>query len=173
MRYVILAVATGLLVIGTAGYAAKATQKQSPANARLLFAPERTSVTQLKAAAVKGILERENAAYTAKVLQIELQREQDRKNNLAVKQFGEWGPYLIEAAARYGQDPAVLYRVMMCESKGDAHADNGVCKGLFQFDPDTWAGTPYGQESIFDGHAQILAAAWMFSQGRKGEWTCQ
>ncbi|MBI5869375.1 MAG: transglycosylase SLT domain-containing protein [Actinobacteria bacterium] len=100
------------------------------------------------------------------------QQEQASKNQAATEQFGEWGPYLVEAAEAYGQDPAALYRVMICESGGDPNADNGVCKGLFQFNPGTWAGTPFGGQSIYDGHSQIQAAAWMWSQGRKGEWTC-
>ncbi len=66
-----------------------------------------------------------------------------------------------------------MYRVMLCESTGNARADNGVCKGLFQFNARTWAGTPYGSLSIWDGHAQALATAWMWSRGRRGEWSCQ
>lgn len=86
---------------------------------------------------------------------------------------GQWWPIIQQAAAQYAQDPAALYRVMMCESTGDPNADNGVCKGLFQFNPGTWRTTPYGHQSIWDGRAQIFAAAWMWSVGRKSEWTCR
>ncbi len=113
------------------------------------------------------------AVYSAEVSQVRSRQQQQRENQEALAEYGRWGPDLMEAAHKYGQDPASLYRVMICESKGDPSADNGVCKGLFQFNPATWAGTPYGSQSIFDGHAQIMAAAWMFSQGRKSEWTCQ
>lgn len=98
---------------------------------------------------------------------------EERKNAEATERFGNWGPDLIRAAEMYGQSPEDLYRVMICESRGDQYADNGICKGLFQFDPRTWANTPFGGFSIFDGQAQVYAAAWMFSQGRKGEWTCR
>ena len=171
MRYVLLVVALGLLVVGAYGahaYAANAAHEEPPANVSMLFGTERASVAELKAAGVEAEIDRARAVYTAESRQVE-QAERDRE---AVATYGQWGPDLVEAAQKYGQDPAVLYRVMMCESKGDPQADNGICKGLFQFNPATWAGTPYGGQSIFDGHAQIEAAAWMFSQGRQGEWTC-
>jgi hypothetical protein len=40
--------------------------------------------------------------------------------------------------------------------------------------PSTFAGTPEGQAggSIWDPVAQSGAAAWMYSQGRQGEWEC-
>jgi len=100
------------------------------------------------------------------------EREAEATRARAVERYGQWGPDLLAAAAYYGQDPGELYRVMMCESRGDPYADNGICKGLFQFHPDTWAGTPYGGSDIFDGHAQVKAAAWMFGQGRANEWSC-
>ncbi len=99
-------------------------------------------------------------------------REKERQDAEATSRFGRWGPDLVEAAAMYGQNPAELYRVMSCESGGNPYADNGVNKGLFQFHPSTFAGTPYAGAGIFDGRAQIFAAAWMWSQGRKGEWGC-
>ncbi len=85
----------------------------------------------------------------------------------------QWWPAIEEAAAQYGQSPQALYRVMICESTGNANADNGICKGLFQFNPRTWASTPYGRESIWNGRAQAFAAAWMWASGRKSEWSCQ
>jgi len=74
---------------------------------------------------------------------------------------------------RYGQPPEAGIRVMYCESSGDPYADNGICKGLFQFHPGTWASTPEASSSMWDGYAQIRAAAWMWSVGRRGEWACQ
>lgn len=90
---------------------------------------------------------------------------------------GDWWPIFVAAGQMYGQDPNELWRVALCEScngcpQPDPSADNGVCKGMFQFHPGTWASTPYGNRSIWDGEAQIYAAAWMWSQGRQNEWTC-
>ena len=174
MRYVSLVVAIGLLVLGTGTYTAKAAQGKAT-KGRLRSGTGITNsvvlvpagpVTDVTAARQKYVATRqEQAAQAAKA-------EQERIDREATERFGAWGPDLVRAAAMYGQDPAVLYRVMICESGGDPYADNGVCKGLFQFNPGTWWGTPYGANDIYDGQSQIYAAAWMFSQGRQGEWTC-
>jgi len=165
MRYVAMAVAIGLLVVGIGVYTAQAAQGQVAHNSHLIEWPGAENRIVMSAQSWKTRLDRARTVYTA-------QKDEERKRAEAVASFGEWGPDLIAAAATYGQDPAALYRVMICESKGDPNADNGVCKGLFQFNPSTWANTPFGGQSIYDGHAQIQAAAWMWSQGRKGEWTC-
>ncbi|MFZ0215192.1 MAG: transglycosylase SLT domain-containing protein, partial [Candidatus Dormiibacterota bacterium] len=49
----------------------------------------------------------------------------------------------------------------------------GGAEGLFQFLPSTFARTPQGAAgaSIFDATANAQAAAWMYSQGRQGEWS--
>ncbi len=46
-------------------------------------------------------------------------------------------------------------------------------EGLFQFMPSTFANTPQGRAggSIWDPVANSDAAAWMYSQGRQGEWS--
>lgn len=46
-------------------------------------------------------------------------------------------------------------------------------EGLFQFIPSTFAGTPPGRAgaSIWDPTASAQAAAWMYTQGRQGEWS--
>ena len=172
MRYVAMAVALGLLVVGIGVYSAQAAQGRAAHNSRLIEWPGMESKVVSSVLASRNKLGSARLAYAALVLEQKKQQEAARKREEAVQSFGEWGPDLVDAAEMYGQDPADLYRVMICESKGDSNADNGVCKGLFQFNPGTWAGTPYGGESIYDGHAQIKAAAWMWSQGRKGEWTC-
>lgn len=172
MRYVIMVVAIGLLVVGFVAYAAQAAQTKPAYDSRLLFGPARESVSKLDESIQKSRLDKERAAYIAQVQQLQQQMEQERIIREAVQRFGQWGPDLVVAAGKYGQDPSALYRVMSCESKGDPNADNGVNKGLFQFDPGTWANTPWGSQSIYDGHAQVEAAAWMWSQGRKGEWGC-
>ena len=165
MRYVAMAVAIGLLVVGIGIYTAQAAQGMAVRSSRLIEWPGKENGIAVTVPAWANKVEQARVTYAA--LQAAEQKRQD-----AVARFGQWGPYLVEAAEAYGQDPAELYRVMLCESGGDPGADNGVCKGLFQFNPGTWAGTPYGGQSIFDPRAQAMAAAWMWSQGRKGEWTC-
>jgi uncharacterized protein YraI len=82
---------------------------------------------------------------------------------------------IYDAAARYGQPPADMLRVATCESGLDPNAINygGDTHGLFQFLPGTWATTPYAGSSYYDPYAAANAAAWMWSQGRRGEWVCQ
>ena len=172
MRYVAMAVAIGLLVIGIGVYTAQAAQGSAVHNSRLIEWPGTETGIYRTFPEWSTKLEQARITYAALAEEQEKQREAELKRQDAIARFGEWGPYLVEAAEAYGQDPAALYRVMICESGGNPNADNGVCKGLFQFNPGTWAGTPYGGQSIYDGRAQAMAAAWMWSQGRKGEWTC-
>lgn len=82
---------------------------------------------------------------------------------------------IYNAADSYGQPRADMLRVARCESVLDPNAVNvaGGSYGLFQFIPSTWASTPYAQYDIFDPWANANAAAWMWSQGRRGEWVCQ
>lgn len=80
-----------------------------------------------------------------------------------------------DAARAHGQDPEAMLRVARCESGLNPYAvdASGSYYGLFQFVPSTFAGTPYGGGDIFDPAANAGAAAWMWEQGRKGEWVCQ
>ena len=80
-----------------------------------------------------------------------------------------------EAADRYGQPREDMVRVARCESGLNPNAVDpaGLYYGLYQFVPSTFAGTPYGQYDIFDPWANAHAAAWMWSEGRRGEWVCQ
>lgn len=168
MRGVILmaaaAVVIELLLVGIV-YAAQATaEAEAPFDSSLLFAVERREVDRVNLLAQESQQQRQQVEHQRQ--QIELKRQD------AVNRFGPWGPILIEAGEAHGQNPDDLYRVMMCESRGDPAAENGIVQGLFQFNPGTWASTPYAGESIWDPHAQALATAWMWSQGRKGEWVC-
>jgi soluble lytic murein transglycosylase-like protein len=66
-------------------------------------------------------------------------------------------------------------RIAKCESGYNPRAVNpSGATGLFQFMPSTFANTPPGKAggSIWDPVAQSQAAAWMYSQGRQGEWQC-
>ena len=83
---------------------------------------------------------------------------------------------IINAAAdRYGQPRADMLRVARCESVLDPNAINPYsnASGLFQFLPGTWATTPFADQNIFDPVANANAAGWMWSVGRRNEWTCQ
>jgi soluble lytic murein transglycosylase-like protein len=161
-----------LLILMVAVYIARASEPERVTSVDDLFRTERDRVQSVTDAINNKRLAGEKAAYIAQISNLHAERVQQQKEQEATERFGTWGPDLVAAAAMYGQDPAALYRVMICESGGNAYADNGVCKGLFQFNPGTFAGTPYGGDSIFDGTAQIYAAAWMWSQGRRGEWSC-
>jgi soluble lytic murein transglycosylase-like protein len=80
-----------------------------------------------------------------------------------------------EAARAFGQPEEDLLRVGRCESNLDPRAVNeaGPYYGLFQFLKSTWASTPFADQDIFDPVANARAAAWMWQQGRRGEWACQ
>jgi hypothetical protein len=80
-----------------------------------------------------------------------------------------------EAAQAFGQPEEDMVRVGRCESNLDPRAVNqaGPYFGLFQFLRSTWASTPFADQDIFDPTANARAAAWMWQQGRRDEWTCQ
>lgn len=78
------------------------------------------------------------------------------------------------AAIAYHVDYQLLRDIAACESHLYRYAKNrhSTASGLFQFLTGTFAGTPYGAESIWSPYANALAAGWMISQGRRGEWVC-
>ena len=80
-----------------------------------------------------------------------------------------------EAARAFGQPEDDMVRVGRCESNLDPRAVNqaGPYFGLFQFLRSTWASTPFADQDVFDPKANARAAAWMWQQGRRDEWTCQ
>ena len=82
---------------------------------------------------------------------------------------------ITAAAEKYGQSPTDMLRVARCESVFDPNAVNPYsnASGLFQFLPGTWKTTPFADQDIFDPTANAEAAAWMWSNGRRNEWTCQ
>ncbi|MGH2491476.1 MAG: G5 domain-containing protein [Candidatus Limnocylindria bacterium] len=83
------------------------------------------------------------------------------------------------AAARWGADPAQLLRVAWCESRYNplAYNTSSGASGLFQFMPRTWAANSvragYGGASVFDAVASANTAAFMFSIGQAGQWSCK
>jgi uncharacterized protein YraI len=82
---------------------------------------------------------------------------------------------IYEMADAYGQPREDMLRVARCESVLDPSAVNSSsgASGLFQFMPGTWLQTPFAEQNIFDPAANAEAAAWMWSVGRRNEWTCQ
>lgn len=88
-----------------------------------------------------------------------------------------WRPYVTAAALSRGLDPNRMLRIMQCESGGNALARNGVYSGLFQFHPQTWANATSrfgaGNESIWDGEAQIRISAAKMSVDGFREWECK
>jgi hypothetical protein len=79
------------------------------------------------------------------------------------------------AAVAFGQPEGMLLRKARCESGMWPYAANpsSDATGLFQFMPGTFRGTPFGRFSIWDVHAQALAAAWMHARGRGAAWECR
>jgi hypothetical protein len=76
----------------------------------------------------------------------------------------------------YPQSLDKMYRVMMCESGGNARASGGrgAWLGLYQYAPTTWRGSwnPYRGSSIWDAKAQIYATAKAWSIGMQRHWSC-
>ncbi|MFT4037068.1 MAG: transglycosylase SLT domain-containing protein [Thermomicrobiales bacterium] len=83
--------------------------------------------------------------------------------------------FIKKAAKKYGQSESAMVRVARCESVLDhcAYNSSGPYYGLYQFLKSTWSKTPWGDQSIWDPEAQAMAAAWMWSEGRKNEWACK
>jgi hypothetical protein len=83
------------------------------------------------------------------------------------------------AAGRWGADPTQLLRVAWCESRYNPAAYNpsSGASGLFQFMPRTWSANSvragYGGVSVFDAVANANTAAYMFSVGQAGQWSCK
>jgi hypothetical protein len=80
------------------------------------------------------------------------------------------------ACATYGHC-AELWRKARCETGGtfepsSVNPSSGAA-GLYQFLPSTWQTTPYRMFSAMSPYASALAAGWMHSVGRGGEWACR
>ena len=85
-------------------------------------------------------------------------------------------PACIDVAARrWHVSAGMLRRKAWCESRMNPSAYNASSgsSGLFQFIPSTWRTTPYARHSIWSARWSSLAAAWMHSVGRGGEWACR
>lgn len=81
---------------------------------------------------------------------------------------------IFKAAKRWRVSFSMLLRKAKCESGLNPHNYNSSgASGLFQFLPSTWQTTPYRNKSIWRTKWNSLAAAWMHSVGRGGEWVCR
>jgi hypothetical protein len=80
------------------------------------------------------------------------------------------------ASIAYGVDQGQMMAIASCETGGSFNRysknPSSSASGLFQFLTGTFAGTPYGRESIWSPYANALAAGWMMAHGRRGEWVC-
>lgn len=81
-------------------------------------------------------------------------------------------PCIRRAALRWRVDFRMLLRKARCESGLDPYASNGVHIGLFQFNPGTYASTPYDGRDPWRAKWNALAAGFMHHVGRGGEWVC-
>jgi soluble lytic murein transglycosylase-like protein len=79
------------------------------------------------------------------------------------------------AADEFDQPRQDMLRICRSKSVLDPNAVNSSshASGLFQFLPSTWGSTPYTDEDILAPIANAEVAAWMWANGRSGEWTCQ
>jgi len=83
-------------------------------------------------------------------------------------------PACIERAARLHHVSAGWMRsIAWCESRLDPRASNGTHFGLFQFDRQTWASSPYARRgSVWSAKWSSLATAWYIRHGQASRWAC-
>jgi hypothetical protein len=63
--------------------------------------------------------------------------------------------------------------IAWCESRLSPYASNGTHFGLFQFDWQTWRGSPYARRgSVWSAKWNALAAAWYLRHGQASRWVC-
>jgi len=90
----------------------------------------------------------------------------------------QYRAWMADAKAMYPYPQSLdkMWRVMMCESGGNASASGGGGRwlGLYQYAPGTWKGrwNPYRANSIWDAKSQIYATAKAWSIGMQSHWSC-
>jgi hypothetical protein len=85
--------------------------------------------------------------------------------------------YADKYAEQYGINASVFKKVMFCESGNNPKAvgDGGRAVSVMQFHRPTFDSFSkrYGKELDYYSYKdQIELAAWMFSKGHQGHWTC-
>ena len=92
---------------------------------------------------------------------------------------GDFQSAIYTACGNFGCNPGQLIRVMYCESGGRSNAYNksGPYIGLFQFLSSTFNANArragIANPSVWDPYQQINVAAYMFSIGQAGQWSCK
>jgi hypothetical protein len=83
-------------------------------------------------------------------------------------------PACIDRAAHLHQGSAGWMRsIAWCESRMNPGASNGTHFGLFQFDWQTWRGSPYDHRgSVWSPKWASLATAWYLRRGQSTRWAC-
>ncbi|MFI5240588.1 MAG: ubiquitin-like domain-containing protein [Candidatus Saccharimonadia bacterium] len=84
-----------------------------------------------------------------------------------------WRPYVTAAATQNNINPNLMMAIMSCESHGNAAATNNSGPGhygLFQYDPQTWAGLGGTMSNIYDGPTQISRTALKISLYGTSPW---
>lgn len=162
-----MAAITLLLVpLGAAGYAAS-TQARTPVL--------RSTVTVTTTRTVTVRVEARYQGRTAHGWRRQYRRRTRQLQN--VRRELQHQPTVVEAinlaCAVYG-NCSTLWRKAQCESGLNPYAQNpSEASGLYQFLPSTWRSTPFGVFSIWSPYANALAAGWMHTHGRGGEWVCR
>jgi hypothetical protein len=76
------------------------------------------------------------------------------------------------AAVQFGQPRAVAECVADAESTDDpTNSLNPTHHGLWQFDDETWAQSPYRSRSVWSAYWSSLAAMWFWEHGQASRWT--
>jgi hypothetical protein len=90
---------------------------------------------------------------------------------------GDFEGAIRSRCAAYGCNAEQVIRVMYCESGGRSNAVNGIHKGLFQFNPNTFRANAnrvgISNQNIWDPYQQITVATWMFANGQAWQWSCK
>jgi hypothetical protein len=123
-------------------------------------------VAELKVAALRRRLTREHGRYLAA-----RRRVHALTRTLAHRTSTREA---IELACSVYGNCSTLWRRAGCESHYNPGAHNASgASGLYQFLPATFATTPFASFSIWSPYANALAAGWMMTHGRGGEWVCR
>ncbi len=101
--------------------------------------------------------------------------EASTSSQTTLNQFRAW---MADAKSMYPYPQSLdkMWRVMTCESGGNAKASGGggLWLGLFQYAPGTWRGNwnPYRATSIWDAKSQIFATAKAWNVSMQSHWSC-
>ena len=135
-----------------------------------MLAPAAPSAPEVSASVAPVEAETTTAAETVAALSRSAGAGED-----AHAQYRAW---IAEARAKhpYADSQERMFKVMMCESRGNASIVNpaGPYTGLFQYSTATWNGAwnTYRTEGIKDARAQIFATALAWQRGMQRQWGC-